>query len=185
MLLNIETSMILILVLMVGILVYLGFRIVAVKEGTIAVIERLGVYYTTWNPGLHFLLPFFDRIRRTTSLKNENVIKFIPIAVQIIQYSIPTVSSKDKQYFDLTIQTSLQIIDPKMYIYGVNNPAMIIQSMFSSSIRELAIQTEYQDIIYEMSSNTSAFILQMNQSIQIWGVTLHQIEFININKITK
>ena len=90
------------------------------------VVERLGAYQDTWSTGLHFKVPFIDRVARRVNLK-EQVVDFPP----------QPVITKDNVTMQIDTVVYFQITDPKLYAYGVENPIMAIENLSATTLRNI------------------------------------------------
>ncbi|MDR0551936.1 MAG: peptidase, partial [Spirochaetaceae bacterium] len=106
------------LAILAFILVVIAANIRIVSQSNAYVLERLGSYFTTWHTGLHVKIPFIDRIAKRVSLK-ERVADFAP----------QPVITKDNVTMMIDSVIYLQITDPKLYAYGVENPSMAIENL--------------------------------------------------------
>ena len=97
-----------------------------VPQANAMVVERLGVYLSTWNVGLHIKVPFIDRIAKRVILK-EQVVDFPP----------QPVITKDNVTMQIDTVVYFQITDPKLYAYGVENPIMAIENLTATTLRNV------------------------------------------------
>ena len=112
-----------ILVLIVLLLLVSCIRIV--PQASAVVVERLGAYLDTWSVGLHFKVPFIDRVAKRVVLK-EQVVDFAP----------QPVITKDNVTMQIDTVVFFQITDPKLYAYGVENPIMAIENLTATTLQE-------------------------------------------------
>ena len=112
------------IILLVLVLVIILPNVKIVSQSECYVIERLGSYYTTWGNGLHFKIPFIDRVSSRVSLK-EKVKDFPP----------QPVITKDNVTMQIDTVVYFQITDPKMYTYGVENPLNAIENLTATTLR--------------------------------------------------
>ena len=108
----------------IAIILISGIRVVTQSKKY--VIERLGGYHTTWGVGVHWLIPFIDRVVSVVSLK-EQVKDFDPQAV----------ITKDNVTIQIDTIVFFQVTDPKLYAYGVENPIMAIESLSATTLRNI------------------------------------------------
>ena len=107
-----------------------------VPQAHAMVIERLGGYLTTWSVGLHFKVPFIDRIARKVLLK-EQVVDFPP----------QPVITKDNVTMQIDTVVYFQITDPKLYAYGVENPIMAIENLTATTLRNIIGDLELDETL--------------------------------------
>ena len=117
---------ILVLVLIFIILLILVSCIRIVPQAQAMVVERLGAYLETWNVGIHFKVPFIDRVAKRVLLK-EQVVDFAP----------QPVITKDNVTMKIDTVVFFQITDPKLYAYGVENPIMAIENLTATTLRNI------------------------------------------------
>ena len=117
---------ILVLVLIFIILLILVSCIRIVPQAQAMVVERLGAYLETWNVGIHFKVPFIDRVAKRVLLK-EQVVDFAP----------QPVITKDNVTMKIDTVVFFQITDPKPYAYGVENPIMAIENLTATTLRNI------------------------------------------------
>ena len=111
--------------LLIAILVVIFvLNIKIVPQANAYIVERLGSYYQTWNTGLHFKVPFIDRIAKKVSLK-EQVVDFPP----------QPVITKDNVSVSINTVTYFQVTDPKLLAYGIERPMMAIENLIATTIR--------------------------------------------------
>ncbi|MDD4719084.1 MAG: paraslipin, partial [Bacilli bacterium] len=113
-----------ILLILVGVLVIPNIKIVS--QARVYVVERVGSYYQTWSNGLHFKIPFIDKIANNVSLK-EHVEDFAP----------QPVITKDNVTMQIDTVVYYQVTDAKLYTYGVENPINAIESLTATTLRNI------------------------------------------------
>jgi len=116
---------ILVLLVIIAFIIFIA-NIKVVPQAHTYVIERLGAYYMTWTTGLHFMIPFFDKISRKVSLK-EQVIDFPP----------QPVITKDNVTMQIDTVVYFQITDSKLYAYGVERPISAIENLSATTLRNI------------------------------------------------
>lgn len=118
--------LILFLILIVLALVILIANIAIVPQAYSYVVERLGVYYTTWEAGFHFKTPFVTRIAKKVSLKE-----------QVVDFKPQPVITRDNVTMQIDTVVFFQITDPKLFAYGVENPIMAIENLTATTLRNI------------------------------------------------
>ena len=111
---------IIIFVFIVLILLVSSFRLVS--QTNMFVVERLGGYLTTWDVGIHFLIPFVDRVVSQVSMKE-----------QIRDFAPQPVITKDNLTMQIDAVVFFQVTDPKLFAYGVNNPLAAIENLSATN----------------------------------------------------
>ena len=117
---------ILFVVLAVVALLVLLSCIKIVPQAQAIVVERLGAYLDTWSVGVHFKMPFVDRVAKRIILK-EQVVDFPP----------QPVITKDNVTMKIDTVVFFQITDPKLFAYGVENPIMAIENLTATTLRNI------------------------------------------------
>ena len=112
------------LIWIVLLIAFIASNIVIVPQARAYVIERLGTYRDTWNTGLHFKVPLFERIARKVTLK-EQVVDFPP----------QPVITKDNVTMQIDTVVYFQITDPKMFTYGIESPMAAIENLTATTLR--------------------------------------------------
>ena len=124
-------QIIIISVVVLIILIILIRNIRVVQQARAAVIERMGAYSTTWGVGIHFKIPFIERVARMVSLK-EQVVDFPP----------QPVITKDNVTMQIDTVIFFEITDPKLYTYGVENPLSAIENLTATTLRNIIGELE-------------------------------------------
>ena len=133
------------------------------------VIERLGSYYTTWGNGLHFKIPFIDRVSSRVSLK-EKVKDFPP----------QPVITKDNVTMQIDTVVYFQITDPKMYTYGVENPLNAIENLTATTLRNLIGDLELDQTLTSRDIINSKMRSILDEATNPWGIKINRVEVKNI-----
>ena len=114
------------IILLILLIAFIASNIVIVPQARAYVIERLGTYRDTWNTGLHFKVPLFERIARKVTLK-EQVVDFPP----------QPVITKDNVTMQIDTVVYFQITDPKMFTYGIESPMAAIENLTATTLRNI------------------------------------------------
>ena len=157
----------LILIVIVIILVVRNIRIV--PQATAFVVERLGGYKETWGVGLHFKVPFLDRVARRVSLK-EQVVDFEPQAV----------ITKDNVTMQIDTVIFFQITDPKKYAYGVENPLSAIENLTATTLRNIIGDLELDETLTSRETINSKMRTILDIATDEWGIKVNRVELKNI-----
>ena len=107
-----------------------------VPQANAYVLERFGVYYTTWHTGLHVKVPFVDRIARKVSLKE-----------QVVDFEPQSVITRDNVSMQIDTVVYFQITDPKLYTYGVERPIMAIETLCATTLRNIIGELELDNTL--------------------------------------
>jgi len=133
------------------------------------VIERLGSYYQTWGNGLHFKIPFIDRIASVTSMK-EIVKDFAP----------QPVITKDNVTMQIDTVVYFQITNPKLYTYGVENPINAIENLTATTLRNLIGELELDQTLTSRDIINSKMRTILDEATDPWGIKVNRVEVKNI-----
>ena len=133
------------------------------------IIERLGGYHTTWEVGIHFKLPFLDRIAKKVNLK-EQVVDFKPQAV----------ITEDNVTMQIDTVVFYQITDPKMYAYGVENPMMAIENLTATTLRNIIGDLELDETLTSRDTINTQMRSVLDEATDPWGIKINRVELKNI-----
>ena len=158
-----------IIILIVVILVILARCIRVVQQSKAYVIERLGAFHAVWSVGLHFKLPFIDRIQRVVSLK-EQVADFPP----------QPVITKDNVTMQIDTVLYFQIIDPKLYAYGVENPMNAIENLTATTLRNIIGELELDQSLTSRDVINARMRSILDEATDPWGIKVNRVELKNI-----
>lgn len=156
-----------ILVFIVIVLVAFHVRIVAQSQAY--VVERLGVYLTTWDVGLNVLVPFIDRIAKKISLK-EQVLDFPP----------QPVITKDNVTMQIDSVIYFQITDPKLYTYGVERPLNAIENLTATTLRNIIGEMELDHTLTSRDTINTKMRSILDEATDPWGIKINRVELKNI-----
>ena len=158
----------LILLLMVILLVAVScIRIV--PQAQAMVVERLGAYLETWHVGVHFKMPFIDRVAKRVILK-EQVVDFAP----------QPVITKDNVTMKIDTVVFFQITDPKLYAYGVENPIMAIENLTATTLRNIIGDLELDQTLTSRETINTKMRAALDVATDPWGIKVNRVELKNI-----
>ena len=158
-----------IIILIVVILVILARCIRVVQQSKAYVIERLGAFHAVWSVGLHFKLPFIDRIQRVVSLK-EQVADFPP----------QPVITKDNVTMQIDTVLYFQITDPKLYAYGVENPMNANENLTATTLRNIIGELELDQSLTSRDVINARMRSILDEATDPWGIKVNRVELKNI-----
>lgn len=133
------------------------------------VIERLGAYQQTWGVGIHFKVPFIDRVARKVILK-EQVIDFAP----------QPVITKDNVTMRIDTVVFFQITDPKLFVYGVENPIMAIENLTATTLRNIIGDLELDQTLTSRETINDKMRATLDVATDPWGIKVKRVELKNI-----
>ena len=140
-----------------------------VQQAKAMVVERLGAYQTTWNVGLHFKIPFIERVAKVVSLK-EQVVDFPP----------QPVITKDNVTMQIDTVIYFQITDPKMYTYGVEHPLTAIENLTATTLRNIIGELELDQTLTSRDIINSKMRSILDEATDPWGIKINRVELKNI-----
>lgn len=140
-----------------------------VPQAKAYVIERLGSYYTTWNNGLHFKIPFVDKVAKIVSLK-ETVKDFDP----------QPVITKDNVTMQIDTVVYFQITDPKLYTYGVDMPVSAIENLTATTLRNIIGELELDQTLTSRDIINGKMRSILDEATDPWGIKVNRVEVKNI-----
>ncbi|MBR0409539.1 MAG: SPFH/Band 7/PHB domain protein [Eubacterium sp.] len=140
-----------------------------VPQAQAYVIERLGAYNGTWSVGLHFKVPFVDRVAKKVLLK-EQVVDFAP----------QPVITKDNVTMRIDTVVYYQITDPKLYAYGVDNPIMAIENLTATTLRNIIGDLELDATLTSRETINTKMRSTLDVATDPWGIKVNRVELKNI-----
>ena len=158
-----------VLVVLVLVLVLVSSCIKIVPQAQAVVVERLGGYLTTWSVGIHFKVPFVDRMAKRIILK-EQVVDFPP----------QPVITKDNVTMQIDTVVFFQITDPKLYAYGVENPIMAIENLTATTLRNIIGDLELDETLTSRETINTKMRASLDVATDPWGIKVNRVELKNI-----
>ena len=160
-----------IFIILIGILILciLASCIKIVPQAYAVVLERLGAYRTTWDTGIHFKVPFIERVARKVNMK-EQVVDFPP----------QPVITKDNVTMQIDTVVFFQITDPKLYAYGVENPIMAIENLSATTLRNIIGDMELDETLTSREVNNTKMRASLDVATDPWGIKVNRVELKNI-----
>ncbi len=156
-------------ILVLFVLVLLASCVKIVPQAHALVIERLGGYQGTWGVGLHFKVPFIDRVARRVLLK-EQVVDFAP----------QPVITKDNVTMRIDTVVYFQITDPKLFAYGVENPIMAIENLTATTLRNIIGDLELDETLTSRELINTKMRASLDVATDPWGIKVNRVELKNI-----
>ncbi len=143
--------------------------IVVVQQSKAFVIERLGAFQAVWGVGLHFKLPFIDRIARRVSLKE-----------QVLDYPPQPVITKDNVTMQIDTVVYFQITDPKLYTYGVEKPMTAMETLTATTLRNIIGDLELDQTLTSRDIINTKMRAILDEATDPWGIKVNRVELKNI-----
>ena len=157
------------IILIIVLILIIITNIKIVPQSKTFVIERLGSYKSTWQTGLHFKIPFIERIANNVSLK-EKVRDFAP----------QPVITKDNVTMQIDTVVYFQITDPKLYTYGVENPINAIETLTATTLRNIIGELELDETLTSRDLINNKMCLILDEATDPWGIKINRVEVKNI-----
>ena len=151
------------------ILILLITNIQVVQQSRAFVVERLGAYQTPWGVGVHIKVPFIDRVAKRVSLK-EQVVDFAP----------QPVITKDNVTMQIDTVIYFQIIDPKLYAYGVEHPMSAIENLTATTLRNIIGDLELDQSLTSRDHINTQMRAILDEATDPWGIKVNRVELKNI-----
>jgi regulator of protease activity HflC (stomatin/prohibitin superfamily) len=158
---------IIIFVVIVLVLIVSSFRLVS--QTNMFVVERLGGYLTTWDVGIHLLIPFVDRVVSQVSMK-EQVKDFAP----------QPVITKDNLTMQIDSVVFFQVTDPKLFAYGVNNPIGAIENLSATTLRNIIGDLDLDQTLSSRDLINTKMRAILDEATDAWGIKVNRVEIKNI-----
>ena len=160
---------IIIVALIVLLLVVLAVNIRVVQQSRACVVERLGAFQSVWGVGLHFKIPFIERIVKNVSLQ-EQVVDFAP----------QPVITKDNVTMQIDTVVYFQITDPKLYTYGVEHPMSAIENLTATTLRNIIGDLELDQALTSRDHINTKMRAILDEATDPWGIKVNRVELKSI-----
>ncbi|MGM9641377.1 MAG: SPFH domain-containing protein [Faecousia sp.] len=156
-------------VLVVIILIIVIKNIRVVQQSQAFVIERLGAFREVWGVGLHFKVPFIDRVAKRVSLKE-----------QVLDYPPQPVITKDNVTMQIDTVVYFQITDPKLYAYGVEMPMVAMETLTATTLRNIIGELELDQTLTSRDVINTKMRAILDEATDPWGIKVNRVELKNI-----
>lgn len=153
-------------------LVFVIFLVTCIRivpQAQVYVIERLGIYWASWDAGLHFLIPFIDRVAKSVSVK-ENVIDFPP----------QPVITKDNVTMQIDTVVYYKVTDAKLFTYGVERPIQAIGNLTATTLRNIVGAMELDTTLTSRDTINAEITTILDTASDKWGIKVNRVELKNI-----
>ena len=151
------------------VIIIFASNIAVVQQSRAYVIERLGAFQTVWGVGLHFKVPFIDRIARRVSLKE-----------QVLDYPPQPVITKDNVTMQIDTVVYFQITDPKLYAYGVEQPMAAMETLTATTLRNIIGDLELDETLTSRDIINTKMRAILDEATDPWGIKVNRVELKNI-----
>ena len=160
---------ILVIILVVLLLLILASCVKIVPQAQAFILERLGGYQGTWDVGMHFKLPFIDRVAKRVNLKE-----------QVVDFDPQPVITKDNVTMRIDTVVFFQITDPKLFTYGVENPIMAIENLTATTLRNIIGDMELDQTLTSREVINTTMRSTLDVATDPWGIKVNRVELKNI-----
>lgn len=155
--------------LLIVILALLASCIRIVPQAQALVVERLGAYLDTWSVGVHFLVPFVDRVAKKVSLKE-----------QVVDFDPQPVITKDNVTMQIDTVVYFQITDPKLFAYGIESPMAAIENLTATTLRNIIGDLELDQTLTSRDIINTKMRSILDEATDDWGIKVNRVELKNI-----
>ena len=156
-------------VIVVVLLIIIISNIAVVQQSRAYVIERLGAFQAVWGVGLHFKVPFIDRIARRVSLKE-----------QVLDYPPQPVITKDNVTMQIDTVVDFSLTDPKLYTYGVEHPMAAMETLTATTLRNIIGDLELDQTLTSRDIINTKMRAILDEATDPWGIKVNRVELKNI-----
>ena len=156
-------------VLAIAILILLVRNIYIVQQSRAYVVERLGAFSAVWQVGMHFKVPFIERVAKKISLKE-----------QVLDYPPQPVITKDNVTMQIDTVLYFQITDPKLYTYGVEHPMSAIENLTATTLRNIIGDLELDQTLTSRDVINTKMRAILDEATDPWGIKVNRVELKNI-----
>ena len=158
-----------IIILVILILAVIVSCIQIVQQSKAYVVERLGAFHSVWGVGLHFKLPFIERVVKKVSLKE-----------QVADFDPQPVITKDNVTMQIDTVIYFQITDPKLYTYGVEYPMSAIENLTATTLRNIIGELELDQSLTSRDTINAKMRSILDEATDPWGIKVNRVELKNI-----
>ena len=156
--------------LLVLIVIFILVRFIRIVQQSKAyIIERLGAYHATWNVGLHFKIPFIERVAKVVSLKE-----------QVADFQPQPVITKDNVTMQIDTVIYFQITDPMLYTYGIERPIVAIENLSATTLRNIIGDLDLDQCLTSRDVINTKMRSILDEATDPWGIKVHRVELKNI-----
>ena len=164
-----ETKIIIIVSIAVLLVIILASCIKIVPQAHSYILERLGAFQAAWGVGIHFKVPFIDRVAKKVLLKE-----------QVVDFDPQPVITKDNVTMRIDTVVFYQITDPKLYAYGVENPIMAIENLTATTLRNIIGELELDQTLTSRETINTKMRSSLDIATDPWGIKVNRVEVKNI-----
>ncbi len=151
------------------VLIVIITRIKIVPQAQVFIVERLGAFYAQWNTGIHFLVPFLDRVAKRVSIKE-----------QIVDFKPQSVITKDNVSMQIDTVVFFQVTDAKLYAYGVERPMSAIENLTATTLRNIIGAMVLDETLTSRDNINQQITAILDEATDRWGIKVRRVELKNI-----
>ena len=166
---SLHVGQILLVILIILILLVLASCVKIVPQAQAFIVERLGGYQGTWDVGMHFKVPFIDRVAKRVNLKE-----------QVVDFDPQPVITKDNVTMQIDTVVFFQITDPKLFTYGVESPIMAIENLTATTLRNIIGDMELDQTLTSRETINTQMRAYLDVATDPWGIKVNRVELKNI-----
>ena len=166
---SLHVGQILLVILIILILLVLASCVKIVPQAQAFIVERLGGYQGTWDVGMHFKVPFIDRVAKRVNLKE-----------QVVDFDPQPVITKDNVTMQIDTVVFFQITDPKLFTYGVESPIMAIENLTATTLRNIIGDMELDQTLTSRETINTQMRASLDVATDPWGIKVNRVELKNI-----
>ena len=166
---SLHVGQILLVILIILILLVLASCVKIVPKAQAFIVERLGGYQGTWDVGMHFKVPFIDRVAKRVNLKE-----------QVVDFDPQPVITKDNVTMQIDTVVFFQITDPKLFTYGVESPIMAIENLTATTLRNIIGDMELDQTLTSRETINTQMRASLDVATDPWGIKVNRVELKNI-----
>ena len=144
-------------------------NIVIVPQASSYVVERMGIYSATWSAGLHFTIPFIERVAKKVSLKE-----------QVVDFKPQPVITRDNVTMQIDTVVFFQVTDSKLYTYGVDRPLSAIENLCATTLRNIIGEMELDHTLTSRDVINTKITAILDEATDKWGIKVNRVEVKNI-----
>ena len=156
-------------IVVIVLLIIVISNIIVVQQSKAYVIERLGAFHSVWGVGVHFKIPFIDRVARRVSMKE-----------QVLDYPPQPVITKDNVTMQIDTVVYFQITDPKLYAYGVEHPMAAMETLTATTLRNIIGDLELDQSLTSRDVVNTKMRAILDEATDPWGIKVNRVELKNI-----
>ncbi len=159
--------------IIIGLLIIIAIILISsikiVPQANMYVVERIGVYHTSWIAGIHFKVPFIDRVQKKVTMK-EQVVDFRPQ---------PVITS-DNVTMQIDTVVFFQVTDPKLFTYGIERPLLAIENLTATTLRNIIGGLELEETLTSRDTINTKITAILDEATDKWGIKVNRVEVKNI-----